>query len=457
VESAPHDDRTTAPVIDVGPDVDQGVVLEPDPIPSAPAPAPAAAVETGPHPAVPRAFRRGPLTPLRHRDFALFWSGAFASNAGTWLQNVALAWLVLEITDSPFWVSMVTFTQFFPMMLLGLVGGLAADRFERRRILLWTQAAMMAVAAALAAITFSGQASVATLLPILAVGGFALAFNAPAFQAIIADLVPQSALLDAVALNTAQFSAARVIGPILGGFMLATVGAGWAFAANAASFLFVIAALMMIRPIRHAPPASRGARALFGGFRAMRDYPVIKSVIILVSVLSLFAAPVLALLPVIAKNVLGLGATGYGGLFAAFSAGAVAGALLTGRIVRRVGVWRSVVAGVGLLGAATVCLAVSTNVAISSLALIAIGWGYTSTVSTTNTTLQVAIPPNKRGRVMSLYMMAWAGLYPVGSLLGGIAATHAGIRITLGAAAAPLLIAAVALRLRGGTLRDLAV
>lgn len=450
MESAPRDDRTAAPLIDHTSES----ILEPDPIPSAPAPAPAAAVDAR---AAPRRLRGGPFAPLRHRDFALFWSGAFASNAGTWLQNVALAWLVLEITDSPFWVSMVTFTQFFPMMLLGLAGGLMADRFERRKILLWSQGAMMVVAATLAVITLGGHAGVATVLPVVAIGGVALAFNAPAFQAIIADLVPESSLLDAIALNTAQFSAARVIGPIIGGFTLATVGAGWAFAANAASFSFVIAALLLIRPVRHSPPSSRGARALFGGVRAMRDFPIIKSVIWLVSVLSLFAAPVLALLPVIAKNVLGLGATGYGGLFAAFSAGAVAGALLTGRIVRRIGVWRSVVSGVGLLGAATMVLAVSTNVVVSTIALAAIGWAYTSTVSTTNTTLQVAIPATKRGRVMSLYMMAWAGLYPVGSLLGGIAATHVGIRSTLIVAAVPLIAAAVAVHLRGGGLRNLSI
>ncbi|HVL90506.1 MAG TPA: MFS transporter [Actinomycetota bacterium] len=453
MESAPH--RESGPA---GGRVLTGrepeTVLEPDPIPSAPAPAPAAGIEA---PAVPRLLRRGPLSPLRHRDFALFWSGAFASNAGTWLQNVALAWLVLEITDSPFWVSMVTFTQFFPMMLLGLVGGLVADRFERRRILLWSQGGMMAVAVALAAITFGGYASVATVLPVVALGGIVLAFNAPAFQAIIADLVPEDALLDAVSLNTAQFSAARVIGPLLGGITLATVGAGWAFAANAASFSFVIAALLLIRPRRHAPPASRGARALFGGFRAMRDFPVIKTIVALVSVLSLFAAPVLSLLPVIAKNVLGLGATGYGGLFAAFSAGAVAGALLTGRVVRRLGVRQAVGAGVGVLGASTVILALSGNVALSAVSLVAIGWAYTSTVSTTNTGLQIAIPATKRGRVMSLYMMAWAGLYPVGSLLGGIAATHVGVRSTLVVAALPLLAAAAWARLRGGGLRNLRV
>lgn len=429
-------------------------VFEPDPIPSTPAPAPAVIIDAAP---VVVRLARGPLAPLRHRDYALFWTGAFASNAGTWLQNVALAWLVLELTESPFWVAMVTFTQFFPMMLLGLVGGMAADRYERRRILIVTQTAMMIVAFALAAITFAGHASVATLLPVVTLGGIALAFNAPAFQSIIADLVPPESLLDAVSLNTAQFSASRVIGPLIGGFVLATVGAAWAFTANALSFVFVLVALAMIRPIRHAPPASRGRRALLGGFRAMRDFPAIKSIIVLVSVLSLFAAPVLALLPVIAKNVLGLGATGYGGLFAAFSAGAVAGALLTGRYVPRLGVWQALTAGMALLAGAIFVLAVSTNVILSGVALVAIGFAYTSTVSTTNTSIQIAIPATKRGRVMSLYMMAWAGLYPVGSLLGGIAATHAGVAPTLLCSAVPLSIAALVVRFREGELRTLTV
>lgn len=404
-----------------------------------------------------RLIRRGPLVPLQHRDFALFWSGAFISNAGTWLQNATLSWLVLSITDSPFWTTMVTFSQFFPMMLFGLVGGLAADRLERRRVLLVTQSVMMGVAFALCAITFTGHASVATILPIVALGGIALSFNAPAFQAMIGDLVPRDVVLDAVALNTAQFSASRVVGPLLGGLMIASVGAGWAFFANGVTFIAVLAALLMIRPARQTPPASKGRRALLGGVRAMKEIPAIRTIIIITSVISLFAAPVIALLSVIARDVLHMGARGYGLLFAAFSIGAVAGALAMGKIVRRVGMFHTVTFGVAAISLCTLGVGMSRHAPVTSLLLAAVGFVYTVTVGATNTGIQLSVPASKRGRVMSLYMMSWAGLFPVGSVLAGAAATLIGSSATLMLAAAPLAVAATVLALRGDSLRAIRV
>src|SRR5688500_12524516 len=168
----------------------------------------------------PSAGRFRTMRPFAHRNFALFWSGALISNTGTWLQNVALAWVVLELTNSAFWVSMVTFTQFIPTLLFGLFGGLMADRLDRRRVLLVTQTLAMIFAAALAVVTWTGHASVATLLPIIGLAGVTMAFNAPSFQAIIPDLVPPRLILDAVSLNSTQFSVARVVGPALGGLLL---------------------------------------------------------------------------------------------------------------------------------------------------------------------------------------------------------------------------------------------
>lgn len=402
-------------------------------------------------------FRRGPLAPLIHRDFALFWSGAFVSNAGTWLQNVALSWLILSITDSPFWTSMVTFTQFFPMMIFGLPGGLMADRLERRRVLMVTQSVMMAVAFTLSIITFTGHASVATILPVLAVGGVALSFNAPSFQALVGDLVPRDVVIDAVSLNTAQFSAARVIGPVLGGMMLATVGAGWAFFANGVSFVAVLAALAMIRPRRQDPPASTGKRALLGGVRAMNEQPVIKTILILTAILSFFTAPALALMSVLARDVLAMGPGGYGALFATFSVGAVAGALTTGWLVRRLGMRRAIALGVGLIGVSLALIAASRSVVATSLLLAVIGYSYTAVVSTTSTGTQLSVSATKRGRVMSLYMMSWAGMFPIGSLLSGIVATYLGAPATLLGAGVPLLVCAAVLTVRGRSLQTVTV
>jgi MFS family permease len=405
-------------------------------------------------PTAPPRFRT--LRPFSHRNFALFWSGALVSNIGTWLQNVALAWVVLELTESAFWVSMVTFTQFIPTLLFGLFGGLMADRLDRRRVLLVTQTMAMCFATALAVVTWTGHASVATLLPIIGAAGIAMAFNAPAFQALIPDLIPSRLILDAVSLNSTQFSIARVLGPAMGGLILATIGAGWAFGVNALSFLAVIAALLMIRTERHDRPTSSGARALFGGVRAAYESRAITMLLVATAICSVFGAPVIALLSVMAKHVLGLGAGGYGGLFAMFSIGAVAGALATGALVRRFGLRMAIGTGMGILAALIAAFAASRNLVISSILLVGIGAVYTMSVSATNSGLQTAVPARKRGRVMSLYMMAWGGLFPVGALIAGIVASHIGAPRTLGLMTIPLAIGAAAIVVAGHRLDGVA-
>jgi MFS family permease len=386
------------------------------------------------------------MRPFAHRNFALFWSGALISNTGTWLQNVALAWLVLELTGSAFWVSMVTFTQFIPTLLFGLFGGLMADRLDRRRVLLVTQSLAMGFAAALAVVTWTGHASVATLLPIIGAAGITMAFNAPSFQAIIPDLIPRRLILDAVALNSTQFSAARVIGPVIGGLIVATAGAAWAFGVNALTFIAVIAALAVIRTARQDPPTSSGARALFGGVRVAYKTPAISALLGVTAIVSIFGAPVIALLSVMAKHVLHRGAAGYGGLFAMFSLGAVPGALATGAIVRRFGLRLATGTGMGVLAVLIAAFGASRNITLSSLLLVGIGAVYTMSVSATNSGLQTAVPASKRGRVMSLYMMAWGGLFPIGALIAGLLAdSHIGPARTLGLLAIPLAAGAAAI------------
>jgi MFS family permease len=392
------------------------------------------------------------LRPFAHRQFALFWSGALVSNIGTWLQNVALSWLVLEITDSPFWVSMVTFAQFFPTLLFGLFGGLLADRADRRRVLLVTQSLAMSFAAALAIVTWTGHAQVATVLPIIGLAGTAMAFNAPSFQAIIPDLIPSRLIIDAVSLNSAQFSLARVIGPMIGGLIVATAGAGWAFAVNALSFLAVIGALLAISTVRQDPPSSSGARALFGGLRLASNTPRIAALLVTTAIISVFGAPVITLLAVMARDVLGREADGYGVLFAMFSVGAVAGALTTGAIIRRFGIRAATSAGVGMLAVLVPLFGSSRNIALSSVLLMGIGGVYTMSVSATNSGLQTAVPASKRGRVMSLYMMAWGGLFPVGAVIAGALAGWIGAPATLHLQAIPLAIGAAAIAVFGGGL-----
>ena len=390
--------------------------------------------------------------PLAHRQFALFWSGALVSNVGTWLQNVALSWLVFELTNDEFWVSMVTFSMFFPTLLFGLFGGLVADRMDRRKVLLVTQAVQMSLAFALAVVVWSGNARVSTLLPIIALAGVSMAFNAPSFQAMIPDLVPQRLVMDAVSLNATQWSVARVFGPALGGLILASYGAGWAFFSNAASFLAVIGVLLVIRTQRHDPPTSTGARALFGGVRSARETPAIAVLLGMTAIVSLFGAPVLALLPIMAGKVLGLGAGGFGGLFALFSIGAVGGALSTSTLLRALGMRATVAGGLATLAVLVTVFGFSRNLALSASVLVGIGAIYTMLVSATNSGIQTSVPNRRRGRIMSLYMMAWGGLYPVGALVAGIIARQLGAPATLKILALPLLVAAISLGTLGAGL-----
>jgi MFS family permease len=405
-------------------------------------------------PLAPSRFRT--LRPFAHRDFALFWSGALVSNVGTWLQNVALSWLVLELTDSEFWVSMVTFSMFFPTLLFGLFGGLVADRMDRRRVLLVTQTVQMSLAFTLAAVVWTGHAKVSTLLPIIACAGVSMAFNAPSFQAMIPDLIPQRLVMDAVSLNSTQWSVARVFGPALGGLILASFGAGWAFFSNGVSFLAVIGVLLVIRSKRHDPPTSTGARALFGGVRSARETPAIAVLLGLTAIVSLFGAPVLALLPVMAKKVLGLGAGGFGGLFALFSMGAVGGALSTSTLVRGIGLRATITGGLATFAVLITAFGFSTSLPLSAVLLVGIGAVYTMLVSSTNSGLQTSVPNRRRGRIMSLYMMAWGGLYPVGAIVAGAIAVKLGAPATLKLLALPLLVAAISLAVFGSGINRIA-
>jgi MFS family permease len=303
----------------------------------------------------------------------------------------------------------------------------------------------MSLAFALAVVVWTGHASVATLLPIIGLSGISMAFNAPSFQAIIPDLIPPRLIIDAVSLNSTQWSVARVFGPALGGFMLYAYGAGWAFFSNGVSYLAVIVALLMIRTQRHEAPTSTGARALFGGVRSARETPAIAILIGTTAITSLFGAPVLALLPVMAKKVLAMGPQGFGSLFALFSCGAVVGALATGKVVRRLGMRATVVGCLASLAVLMGMFGLSRSLPLSMATLVGIGALYTMAVSSTSSGLQTSVPPKRRGRIMSLYMMAWGGLYPIGAVAAGYTATHLGAPTTLKMLSGPLAISAVAL------------
>jgi len=378
----------------------------------------------------------GSFDSLRYRNYRLLWTGAILSNVGTWMQSVGLAWYAFLLTRSAFWVSMVTFVNFLPTVL-SPIGGVYTDRLDRKRILLVTQSFMMLDAAVLAVLAWVGHPGLFPVLALTFGQGLAFALNGPTWQAFIPSLVPPEAMVNAIALNSAQFSLARVVGPAIGGTLIVAAGPGLVFGINALSFVAVLVALVLIRVPYHQPSREVSVGELLrSGLRYTWRQRRIRTMIATIAVASFFGAPVLALLPVFAADVFGRGAGGYGSLVAAMGAGSVLGALGLGRLGARV--------SPGMVAATLLALAVSLVLfaALPSypagLALMVLyGAAYLFTVSGTNGDIQLHVDEAYRGRVLSIFMLAFGAGFPIGALLAGAAAQAIGAPATtvVGAAA----------------------
>ncbi len=389
----------------------------------------------------------GVLSSFRHRDFRLLWSGAFLSNVGTWIHNTALLWFVKESTGTNIWVGAVNLANFLPLFLLVLWSGSLADRIDRRRLILVTQTAMMLCALGLGLCLRVGLSSMATVIPLTAAMGLAFVFNFPAWRAIIPDLVPPEDMLNGIALDAAQFNLARSIGPLLGALVLHAWGAETAFFINAASFLAVIGALLLLRT--ETPPAggkSTGSH-IVEVLRLAIGEGWARNQLLLLGVVSFFGLSFLVLLPGLSRDVLRRGSGGYGALLSAIGVGAAAGAPLVTALRRRmpertIVKVSSLTVGLALLAVAAcriywVCLLLAFLLGTSSLMMSA----------AINTVLQARVGREMRGRIMSLYILVFQGLYPLGGmflgytadrmtipwtlLLGGSVCTAAGLVFTL--------------------------
>ena len=360
---------------------------------------------------------------FRHRDYRIFWSGALVSNVGSWMQQVAHGWLVLELTDSAFMLGLVGFAATFPMLVLLLVGGVYADRFDRRRLLLWANGALMASATALAALTWTGIVEVWHIFVLALVSGIAIALAAPAFQAFVHDLVGTENLQNAIALNSAQFNLSRVVGPSLAGMALGAIGLAGCFGVNALSYVAAIGALLAIR-IRSgpAPDPAPVLESMKEGVGYVRGHPRILALLSLVALVSVLAMPYATLLPIIARDALGLDASGLGYLYAVGGTGAVIGALsLTARhLFRRRGLYLLGLAA--LTGAATAALGLARTPVAAGAALVVISFAATSAVALSNTLLQEIVDDAMRGRVMGMFGLAFMGTFPIGNLVAGAVA-----------------------------------
>ncbi len=369
-----------------------------------------------------RAVGARTFTSLRlHRNYRLFFSGQIVSLSGTWMQNTALAWFVVELTHSPVAVGVLAFCRFVPFSVFGLLAGVLADRFDNRRLVMSTQALSMVVSVALAALAFSGHAEVWHAYVLAALGGTALVFDAPGRHALTFQMVGREELPNAVALNASLFNASRVIGPALGGLAIAAWGVGICFALNAISFLAVLTALALMRTHelvaidrRERPTLLRGVRE---GLRYVAETPRLRAVLLMTVVLSTVGFNFHVLVPVLAADTLDVGASVFGLLSAAFGAGAVVGALATAALGRPS--FKVLLTGTAGFSVALLVLAAQTTVLACSVLLFCTGFCFTLWMSNTQSILQLTAPDHLRGRVLSIFLLAFGGLAPFGGLLAG--------------------------------------
>lgn len=375
------------------------------------------------------------LRALRHRNFRLFTIGQSLSLIGTWMQQVAIGWLVYRLTGSAFLLGLVGFVGQGPGFILAPFAGELADRYSRQRIVIITQSVMMVQALLLGALVLTGHVTIGWILLLMGVLGAASGFDIPARQSFLIEMVgDRDDLPNAIALNSSIFNAARLIGPAIAGFAIAAVGEGWVILGNGVSYVFVLVSLLSMRLDPRVRVRGRGAvlRRVREGFRYAYGFQPIRTILVLVAVVSLVAVPFSILLPVIATDVLGGGPRTLGLLMAAMGLGALTGALFLASRTTVLGLGRVIVITATLFGTSLVLLAFARSVLVALPLLALAGFGMMTQMASSNTVLQTLVDDDKRGRVMSLYTMAFTGTAPLGSLLIGWVAARAGAPVAIG-------------------------
>lgn len=377
-------------------------------------------------------------TAFRHRNYRIFFVGQAVSLVGTWMQQVAQAWLVLELTGDPIWLGIVAAAQFIPVMILGLFAGVAADALPKRQTLVGTQVVMMTLAVILATLTVTGLVEVWMILVLAILLGCANAVDMPVRQSFAIELVGREDVGNAVALNSAMFNGSRIIGPALAGLTIGAFGVAAAFAINALSFLAVIVALLMLddttlrtRP-RMATPRSAGEviENLVEGLRYVRQTPLVLLAVLVVGAVATFGMNFSVLIPAFAADDLASGAAGYGFLMAASGVGSLVAALMLA--FRGKPRASRIASGAVILGLASMAMAATNVYAVALVLMILIGYGGISMAATANATIQLAVPDQLRGRVMSVYTTIFASSAPIGGLLMGAIASGFGPAVAIG-------------------------
>jgi MFS family permease len=366
---------------------------------------------------------------LTHRNFRLLWLGALTSSIGTWMQKVAQAWLIVTLSgpSSAFYLGLDSFVGELPILLFTLIGGVVADRRDRRHMMLTSQIVQMIVAFILAVLVATGLIKVWMVVTLSFISGCGQAFGGPAYQSLIPTLVGKEHLPNAVALNSIQFNLARVIGPIVAGVALASFGMVACFGLNGISFLFVIAAILALRDV-HVPPTATESMVdqLKGGLRYVRHSYNLKAVMALGFIGAFLGLPLLTFLPVIVKDVFQQDAGFYSRLMTFSGAGAVTGALIVAYIGKHRHIGGLMLIFLGLFGAAMASFSLSRSPALSAAILFVAGALLVMCFSLTTSLAQLLAPAELRGRVVSIYMLAFRGGSPLGGLASGWLVTQVG-------------------------------
>jgi MFS family permease len=400
---------------------------------------------------------------LSHRNFRLFWAGAFLSNTGTWMQAVAQGLLVYKLTSSPFWLGLDGFMATAPGLVLTLLAGVFADLVDRRRLLIYTQVVAGFSALALAILIATGVVHVWMILLLSFITGCCFAIAGPSYQAITIDLVEREDLANAIALNSTQFQFSRVIGPTLAGVALKVFGIAGCFFANAVSFVAVIVSLRMVRfdeAKTSAPPHSvRDKRAvwqdLIEGLRYVRQRPRVFMLLLISGMTSLFGAPYLSMIPVYARDVFHMDESGNSLLMGISGAGAFIGALVLAYLGNFKHKGWSVLSGAFGFAVCLVGFALSTRLIVSLAFIFGMGFAIVSCVAVVNTLLQQLVTDEMRGRVMSMFILSFIGTMPIGNLIAGAAAERFGAPHTLAAGGLIIAVFIVTVTLRDKRLRTL--
>lgn len=382
----------------------------------------------------------------KYRNYRLFFTGQVVSVTGTWMQNIAMYWFVLSLTHDPFAIGILSFCRFGPFTVFGLMSGVIADRLDNRKTVIVTQSVQMVLGAVLAIDALTGHATAWHVYVIAALTGTALVLDAPARQGMTFQMVGREELSNAVALNSTLFNLGRVVGPAIGGLVIAAVGVGWCFAFNAVSFLAVLASLLMMRPSEMFPLARHARPTMIRGIREGLSYARhSRGVLVILGMMVVFASLCFnfsILLPVLAKQTLDAGPRTFGILSAAFGVGALVGALTAAATSRAS--WRTMFIGAVGFALCELAIAPMQSVQVDVVLLFVCGIFFTSYTANSNARIQLDSPDHLRGRVLSLYYYAWNGIAPLGALIIGWLSARGGTELAFAVAgAAGLAMAAL--------------